>query len=73
MSQTTRQQDDDPMMKVIEGIELVGGSVNTSDDEVLANVKASIRRQHPQIKQQGVQHDRVALVDRKSTRLNSSH
>jgi hypothetical protein len=43
-------------------VELAGGRVNTDADRLLAQIAASIRRGHPQIKPQQVQHDRVALV-----------
>ena len=48
-------------MKVIEGLEMEG-CLNTSDAQVIANIEASIRRQHPQIKPQSLQNDRVCLV-----------
>jgi len=51
----------DPIYDVIEGVKLVG-DVNTPDEQLLANVKHSIRLGHPQIKSQPVQSGRVALV-----------
>lgn len=48
-------------MKVIEGLELAG-CLNTSDEQVLANIRSAVRRQHPQIKPQSLQNDRVCLV-----------
>jgi hypothetical protein len=53
----------DPALQVLDGIELVGGAVNTPDDVLLANITANIRRGHPQIKEQlGLQRDAIALV-----------
>jgi hypothetical protein len=46
---------------VIEGIELVGG-VNTPETQICANIAASIRRGHPQLRRQEPQMDRVVLV-----------
>jgi len=51
----------DPM-KVLEGVELVGGRVNTDDEQLLANIRSAIRLGHPQIKPQGLNVDRVAIV-----------
>lgn len=48
--------------QVIEGVELVGGAVNTDHADLLENIRASIRRGHPQIKPQGLQDDPIALV-----------
>ena len=48
-------------LKVIEGLEMEG-RLNTSDEDVLANIQASIRRGHPQIKRQELQNDRICLV-----------
>jgi hypothetical protein len=48
-------------LKVIEGLELEG-RLNTSDEQIVANVESAIRRQHPQIKPQSLQNDRVCLV-----------
>lgn len=49
-------------MQVLEGVELVGGRVNTADDELVRNIASSIRRGHPQIKPQPESGQRVALV-----------
>jgi hypothetical protein len=48
--------------QVIEGVELVGGAVNTDHETLLAHIASSIRRGHPQIKPQGYQEATVALV-----------
>ncbi len=48
-------------LNVIEGIELKG-RVNVSSDTILHNVQYAIRQQHPQIKRQPPQADRVVLV-----------
>lgn len=56
---------DDDVLKVLdESPGAVGfkGEVNTSDDQLLANVRSNIRRGHPQVKQQREQMDRIALV-----------
>lgn len=51
-----------PAEQVIEGVELVGGAVNTDHATLLAHIEASIRRGHPQIKPQPFQDATVALV-----------
>jgi hypothetical protein len=48
-------------VSILEGVELAG-VVNTPDNQLLANIRASIRRGHPQIKPQPIQADAVALV-----------
>lgn len=50
------------VMKVIEGLTLPEGAVNTDDDTLRAQIAASIRRGHPQVKRQPVQTQRVCLV-----------
>lgn len=51
----------DGPLKVIEGIEL-RGRVNLPDEKIMANIRYAIRQQHPQVKVQELQKDRVALV-----------
>ena len=51
----------DDVLKVLDGIELPG-AVNVSDDVLLANVRAAIRRPYPQIRPQAPNYDRVVLV-----------
>jgi hypothetical protein len=48
-------------LKVLEGIEM-RGQVNTSTDQVLANIRHSIRLGYPQVRTQALQPDRVVLV-----------
>jgi hypothetical protein len=48
-------------LKVLEGIEFPG-KINVSDEVLLANVRSSIRRGHPQIRPQMPNYDRVVLV-----------
>lgn len=48
-------------MKVIEGLEMEG-RLNTSDDDVQANIRSAIRRGHPQVRRQELQKDRICLV-----------
>jgi hypothetical protein len=50
------------VLDVIEGVELVGGRVNTEAEDLHANIAKAIRRGHPQIKPQALQRERVALV-----------
>lgn len=51
------------MNSVIEGIEIIGGAVNTAHDVLLDNIRSSIRRGHPQLKEiEGIQRDAVVLV-----------
>lgn len=52
----------DAALQVLEGVEIVGGKVNTDDAQLLANVRASIRRGYPQVKPQAIQADGIALV-----------
>lgn len=52
----------DAAMQVLEGVELVGGQVNTPDTDLLDNVRSAIRRGHPQIKPQPESGQRVALI-----------
>ena len=52
---------DDDRMNVLEGIQLQG-AVNTTDDVILENIRASIRRGHAQVKPHPDQGDRVVLV-----------
>lgn len=49
-------------MKVLDGIEMVGGRVNVDETVLIEHMRVSIRRGHPQIKPQGIQSDAVALV-----------
>lgn len=51
----------DAGMQVLDGIELVG-SINTSDETLIENIRHSIRLGYPQIKPQPVQRERVILV-----------
>lgn len=51
----------DDRLKVLSGIEL-HGSVNTEDDVLLANIRASIRRGHPQVQRFAPNRERVVLV-----------
>jgi len=48
-------------LKVIEGLEMEG-KLNTSDEVIVENIAAAIRRGYPQVKSQEIQHDRIALV-----------
>ena len=50
-----------PDLKVIEGVEF-DGHVNTSDEELIANIRAAMKRGHPQVKRQEPKFERVALV-----------
>jgi hypothetical protein len=49
-------------LQVLEGVEIVGGQVNTAYEVLLGNIRSSIRRGLPQIKPQAIQGDPVALV-----------
>jgi hypothetical protein len=51
----------DADLKVLDGIEMQG-HINTEDDQLLANVKHSIRLGYPQIRPQLMQKDRIVLV-----------
>lgn len=51
----------DDLLKVLEGVEM-SGKVNVDDEQLLANVRSAIRRPYPQIRPQGTNYDRVALV-----------
>ena len=51
----------EPDLRVIVGLEM-SGVLNTSDEQLIENVKAAIRRQHPQVRQQDPQDDRICLV-----------
>lgn len=48
-------------LKVLDGIEL-HGSINTSDDQLLANIRHSIALGYPQVRPQAPQPDRVCIV-----------
>lgn len=48
-------------LQVIEGVEM-RGTINTPDDELVANIQHSIRLGHPQARPQVTQPDRVCLV-----------
>lgn len=48
-------------LKVFDGIELQG-RINVTDETLADNVRSSIRRGHPQIWQQPMKYDRIALV-----------
>lgn len=60
MSQTL-QETTDPRLRVIEGIALTGVT-NVSDEVFRENIAASIRRQHPQLRRQPSQGERICLV-----------
>jgi len=51
----------DDTLKVIEGVELTG-RINTSEEQIAANIASAIRRGHPQLRPQDVQTDRICLV-----------
>lgn len=52
---------DDATLQVIAGVEL-HGRVNVEDQVLLDNIRSAIRRGHPQVRPQGANYDRVALV-----------
>jgi len=52
---------EDAVLKVIEGVEF-SGRVNVEDTILLDNVRSAIRRPYPQIKPQGLNFERAALV-----------
>lgn len=52
---------EDDRLTVLEGVSL-HGQMNVSDEVLLANVRAAIRRPYPQIRQQAPNPDRVVLV-----------
>lgn len=49
-------------LKVLTGIELATGRLNTSEEDLLANIAASIRRGLPQIRTMPVRSERVVLL-----------
>lgn len=50
-------------LKVIEGITFSdAGRMNTSQDDILANIRSAIRRGHAQVRPQPTTYDRIALV-----------
>lgn len=51
----------DGVLKVIDGVEM-SGKVNVDDEQLLANIRSAVRRPHPQVKPQGANYDRIALV-----------
>lgn len=58
MSDATSELD----LHVLDGIDLRGGSVNTTDDELRAHIAHSIRLGFPQARPQEIQRDHVLLV-----------
>ena len=58
---TTTAPAKDPRLMVLEGIDLIGRA-NTSDEVVLENIRASIRRGHPVLHRQPLNGDRICLV-----------
>jgi hypothetical protein len=59
---TTTTAETADRLKVIDGIDLSAGTINTSDERLLANIAHSIRLGYPQIRPQGAQMERVCLV-----------
>ncbi len=53
--------DPDSLLNVLEGVEL-RGRINTADDQIVENIKSSIRRGHPQVWAQAPKGERVVLV-----------
>lgn len=53
---------DTDILRVIEGLELPEGQVNTDDQTIRANIRQAMRRGHPQIRRQALQRDRICLV-----------
>lgn len=51
----------DDALKVLEGVELQG-RINTTDDQLQANIQSSIRRGYPQIWPQPLKYDTICLV-----------
>lgn len=51
----------DESLKVLDGIEMQG-TINTSDDTLLAHIEHSIRLGYPQVRPQPVQRERVCLI-----------
>jgi hypothetical protein len=49
-------------LKVIEGMDLSEGRLTTSDEEILSNIRHSIRLGHPQVQPAGVKPEVVCLV-----------
>jgi len=49
-------------LQVLEGIDLTTGKLNTSHDKIQANIRASIRRGHPQVQPSALKPDVVCLV-----------
>jgi hypothetical protein len=52
----------DEALQVLDGLALPKGSLNTPDDQMVAHIAHSIRLQHPQVKQQPAQADRICLI-----------
>jgi hypothetical protein len=59
---TTTTAENSDRLKVIDGIDLSIGTINTSDERLLANIAHSIRLGYPQLRPQGAQMERVCLV-----------
>jgi hypothetical protein len=59
---TTTTAENADRLKVIDGIDLSVGTINTSDERLLANIAYSIRLGYPQLRPQGAQMERVCLV-----------
>jgi hypothetical protein len=59
---TTTTAENADRLKVIDGIDLSVGTINTSDERLLANIAHSIRLGYPQLRPQGAQMERVCLV-----------
>jgi hypothetical protein len=51
----------DDRLTVLEGVEIYG-TINTPDEQLIANIKHSIRLGHPQLRPQPLQSERVCLV-----------
>jgi hypothetical protein len=52
----------DDALHVLDGVEISGTTINTSEDELIDNVKHSIRLGHPQVRPQPIQPERVCLI-----------
>lgn len=62
VQQVRLSADHDAVLKVIDGLQFVDQRLNTDEAVVLEQVRASIRRGHPQLWPTGLKPDRIALV-----------
>ena len=59
---TLEAVESDPRLKVFTGLSLGPGTTNLTAEEFQTNIRAAIKRQHPQLRRQGIQPDRVCLL-----------